>query len=140
MARLTVYEELEPTDSYTRDITVTIPPTTKSGQYTLTLSTDYTNAIFEHTNENNNQKTVMIEVVNLPPDLKPSNMMYSIEQSNVEAKLGIAYEVENGGEGSTSGLTWYDSIYLSEVPEILAASVLLKRIKRGRGSFTRTEV
>ena len=132
MGRVIVYEELDPTSSYTRTVTATIPADTRSGEYTLTLHTDYTNVIFEHANENNNYKEITIEVVNLPSDLKPTNMVPLIQQNSREASIGVTYDVENIGEGSTSGLVWYDSVYLSMTAELNLAlqPLLLKRIKR----------
>ena len=92
----------------------TIPPTLFSGQYNLTIVTDYRNHVFEFNRDNNNLRWKVITIIEEHPDLSivsSAQLDTSIEGN----RLAVNYTVLNTGIGPTFGLTWRDVIVIANV-------------------------
>lgn len=69
------YNRLEAGASYS----VNILPTFISGQYTLSVHTDYRNQVFELSSDNNNMHSTLVTVLERLPDLVISSFSYTVE-------------------------------------------------------------
>ncbi len=104
---------LNPAESYTNSMTVTMPQGI-SGQYHFVVVTDLYNQVFEHTKEDDNSRVAALTSVQLtpPPDLQvtvvASPAGFSGQPTNV------SWTVTNEGPGVTLQTDWWDSIYLSQ--------------------------
>lgn len=54
---------------YSRTLYHVIPPSWPTGLYNITIVTDYFNDVFEYIFDNNNAKTVQVNIVQKLPDL-----------------------------------------------------------------------
>ena len=97
-------------------ISYTIPPTLPSGQYNLTVETDYRNHVFEYNRENNNLLWKIIGIAEEHPDLSIlSESVVQILTSNEGNRLFINYTVMNTGTGPTFGSTWRDVVVITSL-------------------------
>ena len=92
----------------------TIPPTLSSGQYNLTIETDYRNHVFEFNRDNNNLRWKVITIIEEHPDLSivSSIQLHTSAEGN---RLAVNYTVLNTGIGPTFGSTWRDVIVITNV-------------------------
>ena len=92
----------------------TIPPTLSSGQYNLTIETDYRNQVFEFNRDNNNLRWKVITITEEHPDLSivSSVQLFTSVEGN---RLAVNYSVLNTGVGPTFGSTWRDVIVITNV-------------------------
>ena len=92
----------------------TIPPTLPTGQYNLTVETDYRNHVFEYNKENNNLRWKVIAIMEEHPDLSivGSVGLYTSTEGN---RLSINYTVLNTGAGTTFSSTWRDAIIITSL-------------------------
>lgn len=108
--------ELEMDSSYTRNVTVNVPPGIFGNRYVYVI-TDWFNVVFENAGENNNVgRSDTIEVIlTPPPDLQASDLSFPDTVHNNEEIL-LTYTLENKG-GSTININyWYDQFYYSPSP------------------------
>ena len=110
----THYGSVPPDNCYSTTVLYTVPPTLPSGEYNLTVETDYRNHVFEYNRENNNQRWKAITIQEEHPDL---TILSSVGLStSIEGNwLSINYTVLNTGAGPTFGSTWRDVIVITNV-------------------------
>ena len=99
---------------YMTTLHYTIPPTLSTGQYNLTVETDYINHVFEFDRENNNLRWKMITITEQHPDLTVAssvNLFTSVEGN----RLAVNYSVLNNGNGATFTSTWKDIIVITSL-------------------------
>ena len=115
--RLTThYGSLPPDNYYVTTLSYTIPPTLPTGQYNLTVETDYRNHVFEYNRENNNLLWKVIGIVEEHPDLTIlSESTVQILTTNEGNSLFINYTVNNAGTGPTFGSTWRDIVVITSL-------------------------
>ena len=121
-------------ESYEQIVTVHIPDQIASGVYYITPWADAYDVVLEdtlasninpddpHEIDNNNYKARRIDIIGTPvvlPDLQVINVTADAVGST-NAAFNVSWTVENHGEGDASGLTWGDSVYLSDVADIHA--------------------
>jgi subtilase family serine protease len=104
---------LPATGSYSRTANVAIP-TDADGVYYIFVVTDAEDAVYEHTDEDNNTaQSVEMTVLSYPPvDLSVPEFEVSFSASSGQP-VDVSYTVENSGEGTTLSSRWYDAFYLS---------------------------
>ena len=102
-----------PSSMYTKTVNHVIPPSWPTGQYNITVHTDYYNDVFEFIYNGNNQKTVQVDVTQKLPDLTVTLVNASSTADSVQAYVKISFTVENVGAGETTEAPWFDAIYLS---------------------------
>ena len=94
----------------------TIPPTLPTGQYNLTVETDYRNHVFEYNRENNDLLWKVIGIIEEHPDLSIlSGSTVRILTSSEGNRLFINYTVLNSGAGPTFGSTWRDIVVITSL-------------------------
>lgn len=105
---------LEPGESYTQSLLVTVPVGLQGLDLFLLVQTDVSDDVFEHANEANNVSFRPVNVfLNPSPDLV-------VEDVSVPAmvrsgtSVDITYTAANRGLGATSATRWIDRIFLSE--------------------------
>jgi subtilase family serine protease len=99
-------------DSYSYERTVFIPGSI-SGNYVLSLITDFGNRIYEYKAEGNNQINLPVEVVLPPPcDLIVKDIQHS-DSAKVGDSLTVGWSVVNNSGNSVEGRK-IDMIYLSK--------------------------
>ena len=98
---------------YSRTLYHAIPPSWPTGQYNVTVHTDYDNDVFEFIYDNNNAKTVQVNITQKLPDLTVTHGNASVTADVVQAYVRVLFSVKNVGPGETSEAPWFDAIYLS---------------------------
>ena len=102
-----------PSSTYTRTMYHVIPPSWPTGQYNITVYTDYYNDVFEFIFDDNNEKTVQVNVTQRLPDLTVTHVNSSTTADTVQAYVRVSFLVENIGAGGTKEAPWYDTVYIS---------------------------
>ena len=102
-----------PSSTYTRTMYHVIPPSWPTGQYNITVYTDYYNDVFEFIFNDNNEKTVQVNVTMRLPDLTVTHINSSTTADTVQAYVRVSFSVENIGAGGTKEAPWYDTVYIS---------------------------
>ncbi len=104
---------LDPDSSYTVQTTVPLPNNISGGYYII-VRTDPYNAIYEHANENNNDRISdsLKVILTPPPDLIVRNIVIEDSVSNKEV-VNLTYDLINQG-GSATTNSWYDQAYVSK--------------------------
>lgn len=102
-----------PLSTYTRTVHSAIPSSWLTGQYNITVYTDYYDDIFEFIFNDNNEKTVQVNVTQKLPDLTVTHVNASWTADSVQAYVRVSFSVENVGVGDTVEAPWYDTVYLS---------------------------
>ncbi len=105
------YGVVEANSSYTVRTQFFILPTFGSGQYNVSVSTDYRNQVFELNVNNNNMRRATVTLSRRLPDLVISSLAYT----SLGNQLNISYTVRNVGSGDTIGAPWRDEIYIANV-------------------------
>ena len=107
---------IEPFQSYTREVEYFISPNMQAGLYNLSVHTDYNNKVFEFSNENNNVKWQSVEIEEKLSDLQVVSEDVTVTTlTTVEGNsLLMNYSVVNHGEGSAIGAPWTDKIAVSK--------------------------
>ena len=116
LSRITRYGSVLPDNYYVTTVLYTIPPSLPTGQYNLTVETDYRNHVFEYNRENNNLLWKIIGIVEEHPDLSIlSESTVQILTSSEGNQLFINYTVLNTGAGPTFGSTWRDVVVITNL-------------------------
>lgn len=102
-----------PSSTYTRTLYHVIPPSWPTGQYNITVYTDYYNDVFEFIFNDNNEKTIQVNVTQKLPDLTVMHVNASSTADTVQAYVRISFSVENVGAGETTEAPWFDAVYIS---------------------------
>ena len=102
-----------PSSTYTRTVYHRISASWPTGQYNITVYTDYFNDVFEFTFNDNNEKTVQVNVTQRLPDLTVTHVNASTTADTVQAYVRVSFTVENVGTGGTIEAPWLDSVYIS---------------------------
>ncbi|KAL9963573.1 hypothetical protein ACROYT_G027096 [Oculina patagonica] len=102
-----------PSSTYTRTVNHVIPPSWPTGQYNITVYTDYYNDVFEFVFNDNNEKTVQVNVTQKLPDLTVTLVDEFLTADTVQAYLRVSFSVENVGLGQTTEAPWFDAVYIS---------------------------
>ncbi|KAL9963565.1 hypothetical protein ACROYT_G027086 [Oculina patagonica] len=102
-----------PASMYTRTVNHVIPPSWPTGQYNITVYTDYYNNVFEFIYNDNNQETAQVNVTQKLPDLAVTHVNVSTTADTVQAYMRISFSVENVGAGETTEAPWFDAVYIS---------------------------
>lgn len=102
-----------PLSTYTRTVSHVIPASWPTGQYNITVYTDYFNDVFEFIFNDNNEKTVQVNVTQRLPDLTVTHVKASTTADTVQAYVRVSFSVENVGAGDTREAPWYDTVYIS---------------------------
>ena len=102
-----------PSSTYTRTVYHVIPPNWPTGQYNITVYTDYYDDVFEFIFNDNNEKTVQVNVTQRLPDLTVTQVNASTTADTVQAFVRVSFSVENVGVGGTKEAPWYDTVYIS---------------------------
>ena len=90
-----------------------IPPSWPTGQYNITVYTDYYNDVFEFIFDNNNAKTAQVNITQKLPDLTVTHVNASVTADILQAYVRVFFSVKNNGPGKTSEAPWFDAIYIS---------------------------
>ena len=90
-----------------------IPPRWPTGQYNITVYTDYYDDVFEFIYNDNNKKTVQVNVTQRLPDLTVTHVNASTTSDTVQAYVRVSFSVKNIGTGGTKEAPWYDTVYIS---------------------------
>lgn len=108
---------LNPTESYTNSLIVTLPRGIQ-GEYYFIVKTDYHNHVYEHNDEDDNVGIEEPTQVTLtpPPDLQVADVSAAETVFSNEI-VTVSWTVENRGEGRTLQSTWRDFVYLSDTPD-----------------------
>ena len=102
-----------PSSWYVRTVNHFIPASWSTGQYNITVYTDYNDDVFEFIFNNNNEKTVQVNVTQKLPDLTVTHVNASVTADYVQAYVRVSFSVENAGPGDTTEAPWFDAIYIS---------------------------
>lgn len=102
-----------PSSWYVRTVNQFIPSSWETGQYNITVFTDYEDDVFEFIFNHNNEKTVQVNVTRRLPDLTVTHVNASVTADDVQAYLNVSFTVENVGKGITTEAPWFDSLYIS---------------------------
>ena len=103
-----------PSSMYTRTVNHAITPSWPTGQYNITVYTDYYNDVFEFIFNDNNEKTVQVNVTQKLPDLTVTHVNASSTADTVQAYVMVSFSIENVGAGETTEAPWFDAIYISQ--------------------------
>ncbi len=101
-------------ESYVNQLTPTLPRGI-SGEYYFFVQTDYTNAVFENENEDDNISIAGPVNIQLtpPPDLQVASVNAPLTAFSGQS-MNLSWTVANEGEGRTAETAWWDSIYMSD--------------------------
>lgn len=102
-----------PLSMYSRTLYHMIPPSWPTGQYNITVATDYFNDVFEYIFDNNNAKTVQVNIVQKLPDLTVTYVNASATADIIQAYVTVLFLVKNVGPGKTTEAPWVDAVYIS---------------------------
>ena len=102
-----------PLSTYTRTVYSVIPASWLTGKYNITVYTDYYDDVFEFIFNDNNKKTLQVNVTQKLPDLTVTHVNASSTADSVQAYVRVSFSVENVGAGDTVEAPWYDTVYLS---------------------------
>ena len=102
-----------PLSTYSRTVYSVIPASWLTGRYNITVYTDYYDDVFEFIFNDNNEKTVQVNVTQKLPDLTVTHVNASMTADSVQAYVRVSFSVENVGVGDTVEAPWYDTVYLS---------------------------
>ena len=102
-----------PSSWYARTANHVIPASWSTGQYNITVYTDYNDDVFEFIFNNNNEKTVQVNITQKLPDLTVTHVNASVTADSVQAYVMVSFSVENVGTGETTEAPWLDAIYIS---------------------------
>ena len=105
------YDKLDIDSSYTINTNLVLPTGFDNGSnmYKITICTDTSRTVYEHTNENNNKRSDFIFI-------KPSDL--TIQTTNIPAtvysgsSISINFTVQNAGNASTPAMYWYDRVLI----------------------------
>ena len=98
---------------YSRTLYHVISPSWPTGQYNITVFTDYFNDVFEYIFDNNNAKTVQVNIVQKLPDLTVTYVKASATADIIQAYVRVVVLVKNVGPGKTTEAPWVDAVYVS---------------------------
>ena len=98
---------------YSRTLYHMIPPSWPTGQYNITVATDYFNDVFEYIFDNNNAKTVQVNIVQKLPGLTVTYVNASATADIIQAYVTVLFLVKNVGPGKTTEAPWVDAVYIS---------------------------
>ncbi len=124
------YGVVEAGSSYTVRTQFFILPTFGSGQYNVSVSTDYRNQVFELNFNNNNMRWATVTLRRRLPDLVISSLAYNNEATSLGNQLNISYTVRNLGSGDTIGAPWRDEIYIANVSSQRQSILLFREVIR----------
>jgi subtilase family serine protease len=116
-------------ESITRRQVVTLPNDLE-GNYWFTVQTDAGKNLYEHTSENNNSAITAqpINVLLSPfPNLQVSSVM-APPKAFSSKEIAVEWTVTNTGNGSTSALSWEDSVWLSLDNAYDSSDILLGKV------------
>ncbi len=105
---------LDPGESYTRTVSVTLPGNLPTGDYYIIATAD----------ASNNFVSQAAHIDQLLPDLNVSAVTHS--DLYVGHYIGISFTVSNSGAAATpQNVEWSDQIFLSTTPELTSSATLL---------------
>lgn len=113
-----------PSSMYSRTLYHMIPPGWATGQYNITVHTDYNNDVFEFIYDDNNVKTVQVNVTQKLPDLTVAHANASVTTDILQAYVRVFYSVNNIGPGETSEAPWFDAVYASQQVQFSQSNAL----------------
>ena len=87
-------------------------PSQTSGMYTIIVQVDALDQFYEYMGENNNQKSIPIEINDSPADLRLVNIA-APGKAYAGTAIHVSWDVINSGRQDTQEAFWYDRIYLS---------------------------
>ncbi len=126
---------LNPGDSYLNSLTVTLPQGIQ-GDYWFIVKTDAGNHVYEHNNEHDNVAVGPRTSVTMtpPPDLRVTEIT-GPDLAFTNQTVTVGWTVLNDGTtpgagGRTLQTGWFDTVYLSSAPDVLADAVNLGRVWR----------
>ena len=124
---------LMPNESYSNDITFTIPQGVQ-GNYYIIIRSDVYNSIIEADNGNNTSAEIIPITLTPPPDFQVESIIVP-NNAFSEQEINVTWKVKNNGTGPTINTIWYDRIYLSDNPTFnINTSTSLKTIFHENGS------
>jgi len=101
-------------DSYSVSLSVVLAATLNGGDYYFFVKTDRNNAIYEHTDENNNVSRSEALYLHDYPPIDLEIIAYSAPDSASSGNsVTVQWTVQNNGIATTLAGNWTDAIYLS---------------------------
>lgn len=102
-----------PGNSYVFSVEYTVPPTVQSGEYNVTVFADVGNEVFEFRSDDNNQRTVMVTINQVLPDLTLGPSSAVVVENSTGNYLTVNISILNNGPGSPQIPSWENTITLS---------------------------
>ena len=96
--------------------------------YTISVTTDYSNKVFEFTNENNNDRRTYVTIIQSLPDLSAEKFNVSVDYQTNLTQLMFTWHVENIGEGGTLATSWTDSVYIQTAPSSIYILLIRRQV------------
>ncbi|MEO6038949.1 MAG: CARDB domain-containing protein, partial [Saprospiraceae bacterium] len=97
------------------------------GAYRPTVQVDASDAVFEYTGENNNERSYQKQVVLVAPDLVITSISTNLTNIIAGDLLKVSYEVLNQGPDFLQK-TWADSIYVTNNNSPFGPKVLVREV------------
>ena len=91
----------------------TVPPSVESGEYNVTIWADVSNDVFEYQYDDNNQKSTIIRINQVLPDLTLGPSTAMIIENGTGNYLTLDISILNNGPGSPQITSWENSVILS---------------------------
>jgi parallel beta-helix repeat protein len=125
-------ELLLPGESSRKTIEVKLPDN-YAGTIYFYVTTDESDDVFEHLHEDNNRtRSQPLDVLLVPPpDLEIAGCDFGGPVFSAQSTFSVQYKTINDGGSATNKLYWRDSLYLSPVNKITAASIRLGAVRNG---------
>ncbi|KAL4240889.1 hypothetical protein ACF0H5_001671 [Mactra antiquata] len=99
-------------DRYELSLSFYVHANMPTGNYNISVHTDFYNNLFEYIHEDNNILVSNVKVEQALPDLNlKSFTVYVVNEPN-STMLHARWTVENNGKGKTLTSTWFDSIFI----------------------------
>jgi len=123
---------MNPGNGQTKTHHYTIPNVT--GPFYFYVTTDYSDKIFEHLNEDNNtsHSTAPIQINN--PDLIVSQLIIPMADSSGQ-DITISWTIKNIGQGNVINSSWTDKLFISYSTDYYPDSVILLETKNHNGNL-----
>ena len=117
ISRLVFSGSFHPGETYNKSVSYKIPLQLPSDIYEIIIDTDYTNNVFEHIFDNNNQKKKQLNITQLVPDLTVESLAVSVNTDFIIGRtiVNVSWYVKNIGKGNLFSKSWTDRVWINFV-------------------------
>ncbi|XP_053400635.1 uncharacterized protein LOC123559098 [Mercenaria mercenaria] len=101
-------------EKYKSTLTYYVSPDTRSGEYNVTITTDFKHGLFEYNMTENNKRSTMVRVIQALPDLRVQNFTVSAVYAMNSTYINVTWVVKNVGKGMCLSSEWIDTLFVED--------------------------